>query len=141
MTVSPVRIDEIEKLVRSPAAMEAATRGSLILMEKGLHLYPPDWATPALAAMEGDRCVGVLCLTYDLDDSVARVDLAWCDPERPSALGALLLRLRRVAQAKGLRYVRFTAHADNDDMAKAGKALGAEPFTLGYRIDISKDPV
>jgi len=133
-------IDEIEKLVRSPAAMQAAMRGSLALMERGLFLYPPDWATPALAAMEGDVCVGVLCLTYDADDSVARVDLAWCDPAHPSALKSLLLRLRRIARSKGLRYVRFLAHTANDDMAKAGKALGAEPFTLGYRIDITKEP-
>jgi hypothetical protein len=132
-------IIELEKLCRSPAAMLAATRGSVLLMEKRLYLYPPHWGTPALAAMEGDTCVGVLCLTYDEDDGEARVDLAWCDPERPSALKCLLLRLRRIAKAKGLRYVRFTAHTANDDMSDAGRAVGAETFTIGYRVDLQKE--
>lgn len=139
--VTVPQIVEVEKLCRLPAAMRAATKGSLIPMDKGLHLYPPDWATPALAAMEADRCVGVLCLTYDEEESTARVDLAWCDPDRPAALLALLVRLRRVALAKGLRFVRFTAHTANDSMAKAGKAVGAELFTVGYRVDLQKDAV
>jgi hypothetical protein len=132
-------IVEVEKLVQVPAAMIAATRGSLILMEKGLHHYPADWDSPALAAMEGEACVGVLCLTYDANVSTARVDLAWCDPERPSALKCLLLRLRRIARAKGLRYVRFTAHPANEAMANAGEAVGAEVFTIGYRVDLQRE--
>lgn len=132
-------IIELEKLIHSGPATLAAAKGTLHLMELGLTRYPAAWDSAALAAMVGDLCVGVLVVSVT-DDQSAWVDLAWCDPEWPAVLSTLLIRMRRWPRAKNAPCVRFTCHPQNDAMAKVGKAIGAEPFSVGYRIPLDKEP-
>lgn len=127
----------VEKLAMNQQATAAAARGSLSLMERGLARYPASWDQPAIYAVEGDRVVGVLCLTFDEIDRSATVSLAWCDDAAPRALTAMLLRLRKLARERTVSEIYFTAHAANDDMRKAARAFGLLPWSTTYRLSVS----
>ncbi|WP_332657346.1 hypothetical protein [Brevundimonas sp.] len=138
------RITVLEKLVQSQPASTAAARGTLSLMERGFSRYPAAWDKPAIAAMRGDQCHGVLVLGPDLDDMTVDVRLAWCDPQTPPVFALMLIALRRWCRERRITEVFFTHHEGNLDMARIGSALGAQPYSYTFKIPVSpstpKDP-
>lgn len=131
-----MKIVEVEKLASSNALSTAAARGSLSLMERGLVNYGAAWDKPAIGALDGDRCVGVLVLSHDDVENFVTVSLAWCDPAHPAALTRLLVRLRQWVRRRKAEHVYFTAHDANTDMARAAEAVSAEAYSRTYRVAI-----
>ncbi len=129
-----MQIIEIEKLVQSQAATVAAARGVMSLIERGLSRYGHAWNKPAIAAILAGECVGILCLEPDTDEKSVTVRLAWCDKRYPTVLAVLLTRLRSWCADKGFSEVFFTAHDENDDMAKAAALFQASTYSRTYRI-------
>lgn len=124
----------IEKVCRSQPVSLAAAKGMMSLIERGFSRYGHPWDLPAIAGMKGDVCVGFLLIKHDEAENTANVSLAWCDDDHPDLLARLLMRLRHWCAEKDIREVFFTCHDDNGDMAKAAKALKAEPWTHTYRV-------
>ena len=129
-----VQIVVIEKCCRSQPVSLAAAKGMMSLIERGFSRYGHPWDLPAIAAMDGGTCLGVLLVKHDEVENTANVSLAWCDDDHPDLLARLLLRLRQWCISKDIREVDFTCHDDNGDMAKAAKALNAEPWSHTYRV-------
>lgn len=124
----------LEKVCLNQAVSHAAAKGMMSLIERGFSRYGHPWNLPAIAAMEGEDCVGVLLIKHDEQDNTAAVSLAWCDEKHKSILARLLIRLRSMCEEKGVKEVFFTCHDENGMMAKAAKSLCAAPFSHTYRV-------
>lgn len=124
----------VEKVCRDQAVSLAAAKGMMRLIERGFSRYGHPWDLPAIAGMENGVCVGLLLVKHDEVENTANVSLAWCDSSQPLLLTRLLTRLRRWCGEKGIGEVFFTYHDENDDMAKAAKAVRAEPYSHTYRV-------
>lgn len=131
-----MEIIELEKVCRSQAVSIAAAHGAMSLIERGLSRYGHDWNAPAIAAMDGDRCIGVLLVTVDDAEKSANVSLAWCAADNPKTLTALLTRLRFWCRERQIREIFFTAHDDNEFMAKAATAVGATTWSRKFRVEL-----
>ena len=129
-----VEIVVVEKVCRSQTVSHAAAKGMMSLIERGFSRYGHPWDLPAIAAMEGGECVGVLLIKHDDQDNTATVSLAWCDEKHQSVLAQMLLRFRSMCAEKDVKEVFFTCHDDNGMMAKAAKALSAERYSHTYRV-------
>src|SRR6188768_3081353 len=118
-----MRLAEVEKLSHDQVGIAAAYRAGVILHDRGWVRYPAhSWDKPAILAYEGDRCVGGINFAEDDDDLTMRVHFAWCDPDFPAALVAMLALFRRRIRASRCRDVQFTFHEGNEPMAKAARA-------------------
>lgn len=129
-----VDIITLEKVCRSQPVSLAAAKGMMSLIERGFSRYGHPWDLPAIAGIEGGVCVGLLLIKHDEAENSANVSLAWCDDEHPGLLVRLLMSLRDWCTEKGVHEVFFTCHDENGDMAKAARALKAEPWTHTYRV-------
>ena len=133
-----LRIVELSKLANSQAAMTAAYRAALILMERGWMRYPAArWDQPAIVVMAGEVCGGGISYSEDRDDLALNVDFAFADPAYPGALALLLTRLRTKVTESGAQEVRFTCHEGNEQMARAVRILGAKPSSHSYRMPVA----
>lgn len=133
MTVSVVLLNHV---CRNQGASVAAARGALSLMERGFSRYGHAWDLPAIAAMDGSECVGVLLLEHLERENTLNVALAWCSDEHPRALAAMLLRLRDWCRFHSVSEVTFTAHQGNSHMEKAAAALQATMVSRTYRVKL-----
>ncbi|MFZ3484262.1 hypothetical protein [Sphingomonas sp. 3-13AW] len=133
-----LEIVELPKLANSQAAMVAAYRASLILIESGWMRYPAArWDQPAIVVMAGEVCAGGISYSEDRDDLALNVDFAFAAPDYPGALALLLTRLRGKLAGSGLHEVRFSCHEGNELMARAVRILGAKPHSHAYRVPLS----
>lgn len=124
----------IDKVCRNQAATLAAAKGMLTLIERGFSRYGHPWDLPAIAAMTDGVCVGILLIKIDEVENSATVSLAWCDSDAPDILRRLLSRLRAMCREKAIAEVFFTCHDANDDMRKAARAVGAEPWSQTFKV-------
>ena len=134
-----ITIIELPKLSQSHAALTAAYRGGFVLQEQGWTRYPAaSWNKPAIVAMAGDQCVGVLNFSEDDDDLILSIDFAFADPQHPAALTMMLARFRSKYRGSRFESIRFTCHPGNEQMMKAVAVMGLSPVSSSYRVPIER---
>lgn len=130
-------IVELEKLCADQEIITACYREGLKLQEAGFCRYPPcSWDKPAIAAVMDGKCVACVNFGVDLDEKTANIDFAFCSPEHPHLLAKCLIIWRGKMVDQGVREVRFTYHAGNEAMHKAGNILGAELSSMTYKAKL-----
>ena len=134
-----IKLIELAKLSQSQVALTAAYRGGFILQERGWTRYPAaSWDKPAIVAMAGERCVGVLNFHEEHDELYLVIDFAFVDPAYPAALATMMARFRSKYRGSHFDSVRFTCHEGNEQMAKAVSMLGLRPVSSSYRLPIAR---
>lgn len=134
-----IRLVELAKLSQSQEALTAAYRGGLVLQERGWLRFPAAcWDQPAIVAMAGDQCVGVLNYREVEDELYVSVDYAFAEPGHPVALATMLARFRSKYRGSRFESIRFGCHAGNAPMAKAVAALGLKPVFSSYTMPIER---
>lgn len=133
-----IEIGHVEKLAYNHAALTEAHRQGFHLQERGLMHFPPAcWDQPALIASVGGRPVALV--NYSISDTtfIASIDFAFCLPEYPKALTKALLVFRCLMRRDSrVSEVRFTYHAGNEAMHKAGHLLRAEIHSTTFKASI-----
>jgi hypothetical protein len=133
-----LRVVELPKLCNSQAAMTAAYRASMILIEQGWMRYPAArWDQPAIAVMDGATCVAGVSFSEDRDERAFSVDFAFSDPAHPVAFTLLLQRIRSKVVGGDFDEVRFACHEGNEPMRRAVNILGARVFSHSYRMPVA----
>jgi hypothetical protein len=135
---SPIEIRHVEKLSHDQPALTEAYRQSFHLIEKGLMTWHAAcWDGKAVIAYADGRPVGMINYSVSEDTLIASIDFAFSLPERPEALTQCLLVLRRLLRLDSrVREMRFTYHAGNEAMHKAGHLLRAQLHSSTYRAFI-----
>lgn len=137
-----MHIVELEKLTNSRAACVAAYVGHAELTAAVDQRYPSfRYDTPALAAMDGERCAGIVAYSLDDDDALICVRFAAVAPDyrHKPVLAGLLSHLRAKFRRQAWRAIEFTYHEANPLMAHAASRLGARVVTHTAQIDIPND--
>jgi hypothetical protein len=135
--ISGLRVIEIERLCHSEAVSKAAFSASNILIEKGFIRWPAAcWDEPAIAVIDGNRCVAAINWSRDDKQRYASVDFAFCDGSKPQALAMCILRARKRLAEAGIHEVRFAHHEGNEQMAKLAHKLRLRPHSISYRVPV-----
>lgn len=134
-----MKIVELEKLTQSLGAVRLAYAGLAELMAAVDQRYASfRYDAPALAAMDGDQCAGILVYSLDDEDGVVCVRFAAVAPAyrtRP-VLAGLLSHLRAKFKGQQYRAIEFTYHDDNPLMSHAAARLGATVITHTAHVGI-----
>jgi hypothetical protein len=134
-------IVELEKACQDQSVLTALYREGLFLQERGFMRFPAaGWNEPAVAALVDGKCVAAVNYEIAEDEKRATILFAFCLPSHPQMLARCLLIWRGRLKDRGINEVRFTYHAGNEAMQKAGQLLRAELFASTFRASLSELP-